>query len=667
MASIQDHGTDDRGWGTRLAPVTIAAIVGLGWGLAFGLVDGLPALLEGDPLVELGRRLLTLAFVAVWNALAFGLILVLVGLCTWGLWRLTNRQPSLAGLFGLDVGLCAALSAAAYGLHRYQLASPVIVFALALMAGGAIGWLVHAAAASQAKPGFWARLFRNGILASFGIGVGVLLGVVVFRHTVRDWKPLNPRVTDQVATPERPNIVLISIDALRADRLGVYGNDPAVSPRIDALARRGLVFGQAIAQSSSTVPSVSSFLTALYPTELGLITGRKWTLDDMRVTLAEALQAGGYRTQAYVTNGHLVPSNGYAQGFDGYVAPEPGRPYGLDRLRAETIVAGLACRRPAFVCDLFEAGYQLLFDPLLVMEDEGGRVNVLARRFLRLHGDEQFFLWLHYMEPHAAYSPRQAFDGLPPSVSAEREAFLRAWQPSNQTIPIVLRPDDVAALLALYDGEILDVDRWVGGIWDEIEAQGLADRTLLVVTADHGDEFGEHGGYGHGQSVYQELDRVPLIVVGPQVSEPGRVVETPVPLLDLMPTLLDAAGAPLPDPIRGQSLLPVLRGEDPPARTIHSESPARRTSYDDKSLRQGDYKLIYNVQLDRAELYDLQTDPGEQHDLAAAEPQRAAAMRDELRAWTASAVQTWASLPQAGGQAEDRDAAMEDALHQIGY
>jgi arylsulfatase A-like enzyme len=667
MTLTEDRATDNRGWGKRVLPVTMAAIVGLGWGLAFGLADGLFALLEGDPLVDLGRRLLALTYVAVWNALAFGLLLALLGLCTWVLLRLSRRQVSRAGLLGLYVGLCVALSAAAYGLHRYQPTSPAIAVALALMAGGATGWLLRAAAARQDNPRFWARLLRTSILAAFGIGVVVLLGVVLFRHTVRDWKALNPRVTDQVATPERPNIVLISIDALRADRLGIYGNDPAVSPRIDALARQGLVFRQAIAQASSTVPSVSSFLTSLYPTELGLITGRKWILDDMRVTLAEALQAGGYRTQAYVTNGHLVPANGYAQGFDGYVAPEPGRPYGLDRLRSETVVTGLACHGSLVVCDLFGAGYKLLFDPLLVMEDEGGRVNDLARRFIRLHGDEQFFLWLHYMEPHAAYNPRQAFGGLPPSVSAAREAFLRSWQPSNQTIPIVMRSDDVSALRALYDGEILDVDRWVGGIWDEIEAQGLADRTMLVLTADHGDEFGEHGGYGHGQSVYQELNRVPLIVVGPQVSEPGRVVDTPVPLLDLVPTLLDAAGAPLPDLIHGQSLLPVLRGGDAPETPIYSECPARRTSYDDKSLRQGDYKLIYNVKLDRAELYNLRTDPGEQHDLAAAEPQRTAAMRDDLRAWTAGAVRTWTSLPQAGSQAEDRDAAMEDALHQIGY
>jgi arylsulfatase A-like enzyme len=301
------------------------------------------------------------------------------------------------------------------------------------------------------------------------------------------------------------------------------------------------------------------------------------------------------------------------------------------------------------------------------MENEGQRLNSLARRFIRLHGEEQFFLWLHYMEPHSLYTPREPFGALPPTVGVEREDFLRSWQPANKTWPLVMRDDDRAATLALYDGEVLDADELVGEVWDEVKARGLADRTLLVVTADHGDEFGEHGDYGHGHTVYQDVTWVPLIFAGPQVASPGRVVETPVAMLDLMPTLLDAAGAPLPDPIRGESLLPVLRGGDPAKRPVYSECPARRTRYDDKALRLGDYKLVYNVKLDQIELYNLRTDPGEQVDLSAEEPERAAAMRVELRTWMAQAIETWASLPQAGSQGGETDEAMEKALQRIGY
>jgi arylsulfatase A-like enzyme len=663
----------------------LAGTLGLGWGLAFGFVDGLAALLEGDLAVDLGRRLVTLVYVVALDAAAFGLALALVGLGAWAVLRVARRRVAVASLIGLYAGLCAALSVAGYLVQRYPDGAWPVTVALAVGAGVVGGWLVRAAGRTDrlsrsAGDSSLASLVQNDRFRERGTGsrglvvggvfafcVAVLLGQGLYHGFVRDLPALNPRVTDQVATPERLNIVLVSIDALRADGLGVYGNDPAVSPRIDELARQGIVFQQATSQGSSTVPSVSSFLTSLYPTELGMAGSEDRIVDDLRVTLAEALQAAGYRTQAYVTNGHLVPARGYGQGFDDYVAPEPGRPYGLDRLRSDTVVAGLSCRWIPLVCDLVDGGYRLLFDRLLVMEDEGGRVNDRARRFIRLHAGEQFFLWLHYMEPHAAYRPQQAFGDLPASVGAERETVLREWQPSNKTSPTVLRPDDVTALRSLYDGEVLEVDGWVGGIWDEIEALGLADRTLLVITADHGDEFGEHGDYGHGHTVYQDLDWVPLIFAGPQVASPGRVVQKPVPLLDLMPTLIDVAQAPRPDLMRGQSLLPVLQGGEPPQRAIVSESPASRSRYDDRSLRVGDDKLVYNLRLDRVELYNLRADPGEQNDLATVEPDRAAAMRDELRAWTVGALETWASLPQSGREAGELDAALEDALRQIGY
>jgi arylsulfatase A-like enzyme len=271
------------------------------------------------------------------------------------------------------------------------------------------------------------------------------------------------------------------------------------------------------------------------------------------------------------------------------------------------------------------------------------------------------------MEPHAKYRPGQSFGALPASVSSDREEYLRTWQPADKKDAMVMRQDDLAAINRLYDGEVLDADQWVGDIWEQIQALGLDDRTLLVITSDHGEEFANHGEFGHGHSVYQELDWVPLILTGPVVATPGRVVQEPVPMLDLMPTLLDVASAPVPDEVRGQTLLPVLQGGAPTVRPIYSECPARRSLYDDKALRLGDHKLVYNVRLDRAELYDLATDPGEQDDLSAVEPERVAAMRDQLREWTAASLETWASLPQAGGQPGELDEAMQEALRNIGY
>jgi arylsulfatase A-like enzyme len=222
-------------------------------------------------------------------------------------------------------------------------------------------------------------------------------------------------------------------------------------------------------------------------------------------------------------------------------------------------------------------------------------------------------------------------------------------------------------LWTLYDGEVQDADRLVGEVWDQIVAQGLADRTLLVITADHGDEFGDHGGYGHGLTVYQELVNVPLIFVGPQVAQPGRSVELPVPMLDLLPTLVDVAGAPMPDLVHGESLVPVLAGGEPAERTFYTQNRANRTLNEQDALFQGYTKLIYTPLLDRTELYDLSADPGEQHDLAAAEPERASTLRKELRTWQKAILKAWQEIPKSGVAAEEVDEATKDALKKIGY
>jgi arylsulfatase A-like enzyme len=188
-----------------------------------------------------------------------------------------------------------------------------------------------------------------------------------------------------------------------------------------------------------------------------------------------------------------------------------------------------------------------------------------------------------------------------------------------------------------------------------------------VITADHGEEFDDHGDFEHGQSLYQELVRVPLIFVGPQVADPGRSVDVPVPLLDLLPTLVDVAGAPMPELVHGQSLLPVLAGGEPVEREFYTQNRVNRTNYWEDALFQGYTKLIYTFVRDKIELYDLRTDPGEQHDLVAAEPERAAALHQTLQAWQAYVIKTWASLPNSNEVPEEVDQAMQDALEKIGY
>jgi arylsulfatase A-like enzyme len=514
---------------------------------------------------------------------------------------------------------------------------------------------------------------RTSIVAVFLVGVVALSAMAFYRVFLRDLPMFQPKPSGQVATPERPNVVLITVDSLRADHLGAYGYDPDVSPNLDELARRGIVFDQAIAQSSWTVPSTASFLTGLHPTELGIYYQRALAadlgLDQMRVTLAEVLRQNGYRTQALVTNQLVTARDGFFQGFDNYVYARPG--YAFDRYRMhEEPLVGWMCRlaiggrKP--LCAWFDWGYTLLFDPWLVPNNHGERVNHYVQRFLKLHKDERFFLWLFYMEPHINYDPKQPFRPLPAEISPQRERFLRylyMWDLSGEEL---LRPVDTQALLSLYDGEIVDVDALIGQVMDELEQKGLLDRTVVIFTADHGEEFMDHGDFTHGHTLYDELVRVPLIVSGLAVGAPGRTVETQVSLLDLVPTVCDIAGAPIPEEVEGRSLVPLLRGEEMEELPAFSEV-LHTTIFQKKSIRHDGYKLIYDIESEAVELYDVRDDPGEQVDLAEQEPEIVARMMTNLEAWMVHSAQVAAELPRQRPLSETLDEETRQRLRNAGY
>jgi arylsulfatase A-like enzyme len=280
-------------------------------------------------------------------------------------------------------------------------------------------------------------------------------------------------------------------------------------------------------------------------------------------------------------------------------------------------------------------------------------------RFLDLHGDERFFLWVHYTEALPAYDLEPPFRPMPEGDLASKQRQLKQmgyWELGDPFTPReVLLPDDVDGLTALYDAEVHRVDRLVGGLNVLLEAHGLTGRTLVVFTSDHGQEFMEHGGYTYGHSLYDEVLRVPLIVAWPGVTAAGQVVETPVSLLDLAPTLAEVAGASLAPEVEGQSLVPALRGETVRARPIYSES-LYRVPHELKAMRWNGHKLIYDLTEGRLELYDLQADPGEQRDVAADSPQVAEAMLDDLLAWIARCNQVVQVLPRAMPPTEYRDA-----------
>jgi arylsulfatase A-like enzyme len=384
---------------------------------------------------------------------------------------------------------------------------------------------------------------------------------------------------------DAPSIVLIDLGTLRADHLGVYGYARSTSPNIDALAAESVRFDWAFSQAPNTAPSLASMVTGLYPGTHGMQTGES-RLPAEAVTLAEALAEHGYTTAAFVDGGYLSEGFGFDQGFALY---ESGRGGGL------------------------------------------GEIGPRAIEWLRNDAAEPFFLMIHSYDVHAPYDPpqdlRDTFLGdLESPVEGFEASAERLDQAASGERP--LTPAELEHARALYDAGILFVDRWVGKLMAELRELGLDERTIVVLVADHGEAFLEHGELLH-ENPYTPVTRVPLIVRLPGAELTGTVSQV-VETLDLTPTLLDLAGAPMPAGIQGESLLPLMRGEGKPPYIAFGESTfdGGRTY-----VAMGGFRLIVHAETGQAELFAFEVDPLEQDDRAATDPQRVEALMQRLEEW----------------------------------
>jgi arylsulfatase A-like enzyme/Flp pilus assembly protein TadD len=366
---------------------------------------------------------------------------------------------------------------------------------------------------------------------------------------------------DGGGVPEAPanqNLVLVTLDTVRADHLGAYGYAAAETPWLDRLAREGVRFAQVSSQVPLTLPSHATMLSGLLPPHHGLRMNGIGTFPEAPATLATLLQGAGYRTGAFVGAFVLDRRFGLGRGFDLYddeILRDPG---------AGTV---LEAERP---------GREVMDRALAWLGQDTSA------------GAKPFFLWIHLYDAHAPY--------VPPSPWRERHAK------------------------SPYDGEIAAVDEQVGRLLQELERRGLNDRTVVAVAADHGEGLGEHGEQTHGLLLYEPTLRVPLLLRGPGLAA-GTVVKTPVRLVDLAPTLAGLLGRPLPPPagreLDGRDLSPALRGgQEPGPVDVYAETryPATFGWSPLASLRRRDLKYIAGA---RPELYDLARDPGESQDLAA--------------------------------------------------
>ncbi len=443
---------------------------------------------------------------------------------------------------------------------------------------------------------------------------------------------------------DRPDVVLISIDSLRADHLGCYGYARDTSPTLDALAADGVRFENAVSTTSWTLPSHAAMFTGLYDSTHGLV-DNGLRLADAHETLAERLAAAGYHTAGFFGGPYLHPTFGLAQGFEVYESCMTT----VDAALPEADVRAESRAR----------------DGRSHVDVTGPRTLEAVRGWAADLDERPVFLFVHLWDVH--------YDFLPPPEYVERfdpdyegdltgEGFL-----DNPRIAPGMPRRDYEHLLALYDAEIRFTDDVLKGILDALDAAGRLDGALVVVTADHGEEFLEHGRKGHQKTLFEEVVRVPLIVRGAGVAAPGTVRPEQVRLVDLVPTVLDVAGLGAPDDVQGRSLAPLLRGESLAEEPALLELLADGRAF--RALRTNDGKVISYAPTPPRRYYDLRGDPGEQRSLERGDPVLENAL-EELRRATLDAAELGHRLGRRAVAVEPDapDAEALDArLRELGY
>lgn len=357
----------------------------------------------------------------------------------------------------------------------------------------------------------------------------------------------------------KSNLLLITLDTVRTDRLSCYGSTILTTPALDRIAERGVLFEQAIAPAPMTLPSHATVMTGLYPQRHGVRANGAFRLSNRAITLAEILRNNGYRTAAVIGSFILDSSYGLSQGFDYYDDEMVSSPADIPGSQGQQ-------------------GQLMKITPRPASEVTSRSLSWLARA-----ADKPFFLWIHYYDPHYPYEP-------PPPYS---DTFA----------------DD------LYTGEIAFVDDNVDRILDMLEEKKLLDQTLIIVASDHGEGLGDHREKTHSVFVYEPMIRVPFIISQPEHLPAGKRIDVPVSLADILPTVLDLFDLEYALELDGRSLAPTIREEAEKDRLVYSESMFSHLTYGwsrISSLQGSRWKYIRSS---TPELYDLSEDPAEERNL----------------------------------------------------
>ena len=437
---------------------------------------------------------------------------------------------------------------------------------------------------------------------------------------------------------ERPNIILISLDAQRTDRLGCYtDNRSTLTPWLDTLAGRGIRFDNAFAHIPFTLPSHLSMFTGLYP-DVHAVEAKNVRLSENVSTIGELLETAGYTSIGLVTNNWMQGEFGFERGFDHY-------------------------KRVRYALTYAETVNQQLFEVL-----DGDTAD-----------EKPLFIFLHYLDPHSDffkvtgntlpyYSPESYrrhldIDPLSRDFCIEDRCatdYLLALNGMDLSSP----PETLDSIKALYDAGVRYMDDQLASLFEGLEERRILDNSLIIVTADHGEEFMEHGQFLHNQPYVENL-HVPLLLLLPDGNRAGHSSDEMVEIIDLLPTILDYLKLPAPPYIQGRSLLTVIEEtNDAGASFAFGRSKHNKALY---SLRSTDFTLIYDVEASRAELYDRRNDPLETRDVSDEFPEKVKEFESRLREILESNQTLALHLAAGDGDEDVLTSEQQEQLRSIGY